>query len=214
MATPVIWKGVAVAMQSAIGTAVVITSVTKANPAVVATAGAVPVVGNYVLMSVQGMSQIDGRIFRVIASGAGVFSLEGEDSTLYDTFTTGTFQLVTYGVSITSATTVTSGGGTPNFVPTTTIHANYPSSIPSLPAASDFAMDHIWDPTDAGQAAMRAAFSAQGTRAFKFTFGTGGRIMVFNGYVSATGLPAGTAQGLVTTPTAITLTQVPTYYAA
>lgn len=213
MATAKIWKGVAVAMQSAIGTAQVITSITKASPAVLASSGTLPTAGQYVLVSAQGMSQVDARVFRVIAPGAGVFTLEGEDSTLYDTFTSGTFQILTFGTSITTATTIQSAGGTFPFIDTTTIHASAKTQIPGLSDAASFTMENIWDVSDAGLLAMKAAGDSQGQRAFKFTFGLLGNIMVFTGYVGATLLPGGQAQGLVTTPSVITLFGRATYYA-
>ena len=75
-------------------------------------------------------------------------------------------------------------------------------------------MDHLWDVTDAGLKAMKVASDAQAMRAFKFTFGTGGQVMVFLGYVGANLLPGGQAQDKVTTPSAITMFGSPTYYAS
>ncbi len=214
MATPKVWKNVAVAMQSVLGAAVTISAVSKASPGVVSTTTP-PVLGSYVLISAQGMSQIDGRVFRVGTVVSGVsFVLEGEDTTLYDSFTSGSFQLITYGTSITSATSISSSGGDFSFIDTTTIHSNVRTQIPGLPNPASYSIDNIWDVSDAGQIAMKQAGDAQGQRAFKFTFGTGGNIMVFNGYVGATLLPAGQAQGLVTTPSVITLFGRPTYYAS
>ena len=86
--------------------------------------------------------------------------------------------------------------------------------MPGLPNPSSFSFDNIWDVSDAGLKAMKAAGDAQAKRAFKFTFGTGGQIMVFTGYVGATLLPAGQAQGLVTTQSVITMNGSPTYYAS
>lgn len=214
MATPRKWSNVAVAMQSAIGAAAVITSVSNASPGVVTTAAAVPANGAYVLINAQGMTQIDGRVFRVSASGAGVFSLEGEDTTLYDAFTSGTFQVLTLGTSITTATTVNAAGGDFPFIDTTTIHASVKTQMPGLPNASSFDFENIWDVSDAGLLAMKAAADVQGQRAFKFTFGQAGQIMVFNGFVGATLLPGGQAQQLVTTKAVITMFGRPTYYAS
>ncbi len=194
MATAVIWKNVAVAMQSAIAAGIAITGITKASPAVVSTGGTLPSNGSLVLINAQGMTQVDGRIFRVSASGSGTFTLEGEDSTLYDTFTSGTFQVLTLGTSITTATSVTSGGGDFPFIDTTTIHASQRSQIPGLANASTFTFDNIWDPADPGLAAIKAAADATAQRAFKFTFGPGGRVMLFSGYVGGTLLPGGQAQ--------------------
>lgn len=214
MATARKWSNVAVAMQSVLGTPVTITGVTKANPGVVSTGGSLPANGTFVLISAQGMFQVDGRVFRVSASGAGTFTLEGEDTTLFDTFTSGTFALITYGTSITSATGIQSAGGDFAFIDTTTIHGNVQTQIPGLATAATFTLDNIWDVSDAAQIAMKVATDNQAQRAFRFTFGTGGQIMVFNGYVGATLLPGGTAQQLVTSKAAITMFGRPTYFAA
>lgn len=217
MATARKWSSVGVAMQSVIGAAIPITSVSKATQGLVTTAGLVPAVGAYVLLSAQGMYQIDGRVFRVAASPAPTattFSLEGEDTTLYDTFTSGSYALLTLGTSITSATSINASGGDFDFIDTTTIHGNVKTQIPGLPSAASFDFDNIWDVSDAGLLAMKVAADNQATRAFKFTFGSGGQIMVFNGYVGATLLPGGTAQQLITTKSVITMFGRPTYYAS
>jgi hypothetical protein len=59
---------------------------------------------------------------------------------------------------------------------------------------------------------MKNASDSQAKRAFKFTFGTSGKIIAFAGYVGANLLPGGSAQQLVTTPTVITMDGTPTYY--
>jgi hypothetical protein len=64
------------------------------------------------------------------------------------------------------------------------------------------------------KAAMKAASDAQAKRAFKFTFGTGGKIMAFLGYVGFAGAPAGSAQDKITTQAVITCEGTPTYYSA
>lgn len=214
MATPRKWSGVAVAMQSAIAAGIVITGISNANPAVVTFTGSAPANGSVVLIKAFGMSQVDGRMFRVAASGSGTFALEGEDSTLYDTFTSGGFQVITLGVSITTATTVAAAGGTFPFIDTTTIHASVKSQIPGLPDAASYTMENIWDVSDAGLIAMKSASQLQAERGFKFTFGTGGLVMLFYGFVGATLLPGGQAQQLVTTPSVITMNGLPTYYAS
>lgn len=210
------WSNVAVAMQSALATAVTITGITKASPGVVTYTGTDPSNGDYVFLSVSGMHQLNDRVVRVAnVNGAGnTFELEGVDTSLFDTFSSGTAEVITFGTSITSATTVSSSGGGFDFLDTTTIHDNARSQVPGLPAAATFSMDHIWDTANAGQIAMKTASDAQAKRAFKFTFGTGGQIMVFAGYVGFDGRPGGSAQQIVTTTSAITMQGTPTYYAS
>lgn len=213
MATARKWSNVAVAMQSALGSAVTITGISKASEGVV-TATNTFSNGDYVVLSVQGMRQVDDRVFRVKSVSGSSFVLEGEDTTAFDTFSSGTCQKITFGTSITTATNISSSGGDFDFIDTTTIHQAARTQMPGLPSAASFNFDNIWDVSDAGLKAMKSASDAQAKRAFMFTFGSGGQIMVFNGYVGASLLPGGSAQQLVTTQTTITLNGTPTYYAS
>lgn len=214
MATVKKWSNVAIAMQSALGAAKTITGITVGATATVTSNAHGLSNGAYVLLTVQGMRQVDGRIFRVSSSTANNFVLEGEDTTAFDTFTSGSCQEITFGTSITTATSVSGSGGDFGFIDTTTIHDNAKTQIPELPNAASYSMDNIWDISDAGLRAMKQASDAQAKRCFKFTFGSGGQIMLFNGYVGASLLPGGQAQGMVTTGTVITMHGSPTYYAS
>jgi hypothetical protein len=214
MATVTKWSNVAVAMQSALAAADTISSIIKASPGVVTATAHGLNNGDYVYLSVLGMHQVNDRVFRVANKTTDTFELEGENTTNYDTFTSGTAEAITFGTSITTATTVSSDGGNFEFIDTTTIHGNARSQIPGLPNATTYTMDHLWDPSDAGQAAMKSASDAQARRAFKFTFGSGGKIMVFAGYVGFNGAPGGSAQDKVVTPSVITSNGSPTFYAS
>jgi hypothetical protein len=138
----------------------------------------------------------------------------GIDTTSFSTFTSGYAYKLTFGTSVTTATSMNASGGNFAMIDTTTIHGNQKSQVPGLPDALSMTFDNLWDPTDAGQAAMKAASDAQAKRAFKFTFGTGGKIMVFSGYVGFAGAPAGSAQDKITTQAVITCEGTPTYYSA
>ena len=210
------WSNVQVSMQSAIGSAVTINSISKAATGVVGYTGTDPSNGDFVLLTVSGMRQLNDRVARVAnVNGAGnTFELEGIDTTLFDTFVSGTFEVITFGTSITTATSISSSGGDFDFIDTTTIHDNTRTQMPGLPNATSFTFDNIWDISDTGLLAMKTASDAQAKRAFNFQFGVGGQIMVFAGYVGASLLPGGSAQQLVTTSAAITMNGTPSYYAS
>lgn len=216
MATARKWSNVAIAMQSALATAVTVTAITKASPGVVSYTGTDPSNGDYVLMTINGMHQVNGRVFRVAnVNGAGnTFELEGENTSAFDTFTSGTAEVITFGTSITTATTVNGSGGDFDFIDTTTIHTNARTQIPGLANAASYTFENLWDVSDAGLVAMKSASDGQAQRCFKFTFGVGGQIMVFAGYPAAALLPGGQAQDKVTTQTAITMFGSPTYYSS
>lgn len=208
------WSNVAIAMQSAIATAKTITAIAIGATATVSATAHGYANGDYVLITAQGMRQVDGRVFRVSATATDSFVLEGEDTSAYDAFTAGSAQKITFGTSINTATSVIGSGGDFDFIDTTTIHANARSQMPGLPNAATYTFENIWDVADAGLKAMKTASDAQAQRCFKFTFGSGGQIMVFNGYPAAALLPGGQAQDKVTTSTSITMSGNPTYYAS
>ncbi len=213
MATARKWSNIAVAMQSALGSDITITAITKASEGVCSATNSLSN-GDFVVLTILGMWQLNDRVARVKSTSGSAFTLEGVDTTLFDTFTSGTANKITFGTSITTATSVSSSGGDFDFIDTTTIHGNAKSQIPGLPNPATFSFDNSWDVSDSGLLAMKVAAEAQAKRSFKFTFGTGGQIATFNGYCGATLLPGGSAQGLVTTSTVITMNGTPTYYAS
>jgi len=118
------WSNVGVALQSSLATAITITGITKANPGVVTYTGTDPTNGDYVKMDTLGMFQVDDKVYRVANenAGANTFELEGEDTTLYDTFVSGTGQVITFGTTINTLTGLTANGGNFDFLDITTIH--------------------------------------------------------------------------------------------
>lgn len=209
------WSGVSVSMQSALATALVISGITKADPGVVSYTGTDPSDGDFMYLDINGMYQLDERVIRVdnVVGGSDTFELEGEDTTLYETFSSGTGQVITFGTSLTSMTNINVSGGDYDFVDVTTIHDLIKKQEPGLPNPITFSFDNIWDISDAGQVAMIAASKNQQKRAFKFTF-QDGTIMVFTGYVGYTGMPTGAALDTVKSPAVITMFGTPTFYAS
>lgn len=207
------WSNVAVAVQSALAAAKTLTAITKASEGVCSSTAHGYSNGDYVLLSVQGMYQLDGLVARVKSVAADAFTLEGIDTTLFDTFTSGTAEKITFGTTISSATSINASGGDFEFIDTTTIHDNVKKQIPGLPSPGTFTMDLFWDVSDAGFVALKAASDNQAERAVLFTFANGQKV-VFNGYIGASGLPTGSAQDLVKTNVVITMFGKPTVYAS
>jgi len=219
MATVRKWSGVAVAMQSALGANKTISAIAVGATATV-TATHDFSAGDYVVFNVLGMSQLNGKVYRVLSVSTTVsFVIEGTgsaslDTTGYSAFTSGTCNKITFGTSITTATSMSASGGDFDFIDTTTIHDLVKSQTPGTANPLSYSFDNLWDASDAGQIAMKAASDLQAQRAFKFTFGTGGPIMVFNGYIGFTGAPTGSAQDKVVSPAVVTAFGTPTYYAS
>jgi hypothetical protein len=213
MATIRKWSNVIMSMQSALAAADTITGITKANPAVVTSTAHGMSNGAYVFLQVQGMHQLNDRVVRIANVAANTFELEGIDSTSFDTFSSGSAQEITWGTSISTCKSISSNDPGADMLDATTVHDNTKVEIPGLQGAMTYNMEHLWDPADAGQIAMKAASDAQAKRAFKMQFGSGGAITVFAGYVSFSGQPGGNAQDIVTTGGTIT-GRAPTHYSS
>jgi Phage tail tube protein, TTP len=211
MSTVNLWKSVGVSFQSALGSPATITAITKANPGVASCVNSFSA-GDYVLLSIQGMRQLDNRVVRVLSPSGSAFSIEGIDTTLFDTFSSGTATKITFGNTVDTATSMAASGGDFAFIDVTTIHQNAKSQVPGLANALTYTFDNLWDPSDAGQVAMKSASDAGAQRAFMIQFSTGARV-VFNGYVGFVGAPTGSAQDKVVAPAAITVFGTVTTYA-
>lgn len=211
MTTITKWSGVAIAIQSALAAADTITAVTKASPGVVSSTAHGMADGAYAKLTVSGMHQIDGRVARVDNQAANTWELEGIDTTLFDTFSSGTSEEITFGTSLVTATTVNASGGDFDFIDVTTIHDNVKKQIPGVANPIKFDFENIWDTADAGLVALKSASDSSAQRCFKFTFNNG-KIMVFTGYVGCTLLPTGGAQDVAKTAVTITMFGKPTFY--
>lgn len=207
------WSGVAVSFQSALAASVAITGISKASPAVVSHGGADPSDGDYVLLKVEGMNEVNSRVFRVANAASGTFELEGVDSTLFETFTSGTFEVVTFGNSLNTITGVSPSGGEATFADTSTIHDTVEKQQPVSSTAIQYGMTSKFDPSNAGLNALKAASDSFAQRAFMFTWKDGSK-MLFNGYVSFPNIASGQTRGLVDTQISITADGTPTLYAS
>lgn len=216
MANVSLWSNVAIAVQSSLAAALPISGITKADPGVVTYTGTDPSNGDYLyLSSIQGMSQVDERIFRAAnVNGAGnTVELEDEDTTNYDTFSSGNAQVITFGTTLAIVTDVQVSGGEFDQIDVTTIHDNVRKQIPGAASPIVFSGSCIWDVADAGFAALKAASDVKAKRAIRITFANGQKV-VFTGYIGFTGLPTGQAQDKVVTPFQITMFGRPTTYAS
>lgn len=208
------WSNVAVSVQSAIASTVNLSAITKASPGVVTTGSAHGYSnGDYVLMTVAGMYQLNYRVFRISAASGSTFTLEGEDTTNYSTYVSGTCQKITFGTSLATLTNINASGGDFSFIDTTTIHDSIKTQVPGLPNPSTYSFESFWDPSDAGLIALKSASDAQAQRATLFSFANSQKF-VFNGYVGCSLSPTGSAQDLIKTNVVFTALGGPKSYAS
>lgn len=202
-----VWSKVAVAMQTALATAITVGAggVTKADPGVVTYTGTDPSNGDYVLCtSAVGMTQLNNRVFRVanVNAGANTFELEDEDTTLYDTMVSASFQVITFGASFSTMLDISVSGGEAASIPSTTIHDDIDQEEVGNFSPIVIGSNLKWDPSDAAQVECRKVSNVKGSRAFKMTFASGKKWLPY-GAVAFIHAPTGSAQQVVQTPLSI-----------
>ena len=203
-------SGLKLFMESAIATAKTISGITKAAPGVVSSTTHGFVNNDIVLLEVQGMVELNGRLFKVVNVAADSFQLAGVDgttgidTTLYNTFSSGTAKKVTLGTSITGVQEFTFSGGDIKTVDTTTVNDLVDTQIVVGAAAQAADLTMQWDPASAAQQAMIAAFQTRANKGFKVMWPDGAFVLWY-GTVGYTGAPGGGKQGVTTSPAKITM---------
>jgi hypothetical protein len=108
-------------VQSTADTAKTITGITKAPQAVVSAASHGLTAGDYVLLSVEGMDEVNDMVARVANTTTGTFELEGVNSTNFGTFANGTFREISAWMTVGQATAVDYGQGSAEEIDTTVL---------------------------------------------------------------------------------------------
>ena len=214
MATINVWSKVAVAVQTVLAAPKTITAITKASPAVATSTAHGFTAGDIVLLKISGMQQLDYRVVRVLAAPtADTFSLEGVDSTTYDTFTSGTAEEVTFGASASTFQDVNVSGGEASSIAIATIHTDQDYEIPGNRSPIVISMGSLWDPADPALLALKGFDDIKTPGCVLFTFATGAKVM-FSAYASASLSPGGSSGQAVTTPVSLRLRGRLTAYTA
>jgi len=209
-------SGLAMAMQSALGAAKTLTAISIAAPGIFTGTHDFSA-GDYVLLEVEGMKEVNNRVFQVLSVSTTVsFQLEAIDgsgalSTVgFTAFTSGTAKKITFGTAISGVADFTPSGGDPKMIDATTVHDVVEVQKVVGATARQYGLTFQWDPANAGQAAMLDAFTTDTPKAFKITY-PNGRWVAFYGSVGFSGMVGGASQGITTTPASVALLGAPTY---
>lgn len=210
------WKNVGIDVQTALSAAQTVTAISKAATGVITYSGTDPANGDYIVLTSNGMHQVNDRIFRLanVNAGSNTAELEGEATTDYDTFTSGSFEIVTFGASFASTQNINASGGELQFDDITTVHDNVRKEAPTLANGMTMDMENFFDVSDPGWIECNKAYKAQGAaskRAIRLRFGSTHK-MVFLAYPGAAGVPTGQAQGAVKTNVSLKGQGIPTLY--
>lgn len=203
-------SGLKLYMESAIGSAVTITAITKAAPGVFSATGHTFANGDFVLLEIQGMQELNGQLMKVVNviattsfQVAGIDGVAGLDTLLYSTFSSGTAKKVTLGTSINGVQDFNFNGGEIKTADSTTVSDTSDKQVVvgATAQAADLVMQ--WDPTSSAQQAMRAAYTTLANKGFKVVW-PDGVWAAWYGTVGYTGAPGGGKQGITTSSAKIT----------
>lgn len=206
------WSNVTIDIQTALGAPQVISSISKANPGLVTYVGTDPANNDILTADIAGMTELHKRAFAVQNENTGSNTFDvGEDTTGYHTFVGGTFTPVTMGASMTNVQDVTASGGDPEFADITTVHDQIRRRVPTVVSPFSIQFGCIFDPDDAAMIELAKASRTITTRVVKIIFADGS-FMVGNAYISAAGVPTGSAQDVVKTNVSMEFQGLPTVY--
>lgn len=201
--------GTRIFLQSAISAVQAISAISKAPPPVLTYVGADTWANaDYIaLSSMFGMTDLEDALCRVanVVAGSNTLELEDQNSTAYGTFVSGNAQKVTMATEIACASGFSISGGEQQFAEYSFLWDKITRKFPTVKSGSVITIPAIWDPTDAGSAAVLAAADATQKTGFKVVFPDGVE-MLFFGYVGASGLPkANNSNEVMTTEISITI---------
>lgn len=179
-------NGITWAIQTAIGSALTVSAITNANPAV-ATSTAHGLSNGDIVVVASGWSKLDGRVVRVAGVTTNTFQLEGYDTsstTLYPAGTgTGSVKKVNTFTQITQVLEATTSGGDMQFTTYSFMENDFETQLPTQSSPMTLQLTIADDPALAGYIAIKAASEARDIRALKGTF-PNGSILLYNGYSS------------------------------
>lgn len=198
MSTLRYWNNQTLKMQSAIGAVQTIDAISQASPGVITknSGATLPSNGDYVLLSVAGTRQVNNRVFKVAGASGSTFNI-GVDTSAFDDFTSGTYQVITFGHTFDSIRDPNFTGGDPVFEDITSVENS--EDVQDIISASPqgFSCTHNWDPDFAPLIAANLAFTLRSPRAFLLSDADGAEFL-FYGTLSATLAPTTSGKKKVT----------------
>lgn len=206
-------------MQSVIAAAKTLTGMTNAAPGVFTSSAHGYANGDIVLLEVPGVPEINNGLFKVVNVATNTFNIAdvdgatGMDTTSFGVFSSGTAKKLTLGTGISGVSDFSPSGGEIKTTPATTVHDNIDIDVVSGATALSYGLTMQWDPANAAQQAMIAAFRTRANRGFKILWPDGAYVL-FYGTVGYTGAPGGGNQAVTTSPAKVVMAGPVTNYAA
>lgn len=177
---------------SAYGSAITVTALTNANPAV-ATATAHGLSNGDIIEVTSGWAKLNNRVVRVTGVTANTFNLEGIDTSSTAAYPasggTGSVRKVTTFVQLAQIMGTQTTGGEQQFATYQFLEDDEESQIPTNKSARGLSLTIADDPTLPGYIEAAKANEDRNLRAVRFNIPGGSKIL-YNGYVSVNETPS------------------------
>ena len=208
--------GTTIHLGTTFGTPVAITGISNAATAVATAAGHGFVDGDIIVLK-SGWQRINERVFRVAASAAGTFELEGLDTSDTSAFPVGTSggtaMKVTAFTQVSQIIGISTSGGEQQFATVSPLESDFEIQIPTMYSAQSISMEIGDDPSLAGYQALKKAADARAIRPLLMQNKNGSKIYYY-GYVSLNETPTKNKGQVDTVNSSFSLLSRPTRYAA
>ncbi len=190
------WQGSSVAVSTGFAaespSAISVSAISKANPAVVSATGHGLLDGEVVRVTgATGMTELNGGVYIVEAINANSFSLLGTDSTGYGTYVSGAVVDVATMSTYCQLTGYNQQGGSSPEIPTTTICSTAAEYVLGLPDYGTTQLDYLFSLNDTVQQAIKAADLSKDVIAVRVVLPEDGGRMVQLGFVQQTSVQGG-----------------------
>ncbi|HWO99201.1 MAG TPA: phage tail tube protein [Methylococcus sp.] len=210
MATDIRGQGTKFRISTAEGSPIVITGISKANPAVVTANNTLAAQDIIYTGEVVGMTEVNGRAF-VVASPTGTsFQLKGIDSTGYNTYVSGGTAKKQTMTDVGNVKSFDGFDGEADEIDVTDFDSVAKEFGLGLQDFGSISMEIGLDSSNAGQSAMLAAKNAGSAKVFTITL-RNGLVAAFVGFVksfSVSAAPNNTVRGRAS----IRITGLPTFF--
>ena len=208
--------GTTIHLGTTFGTPVAITGISNAATAVATASGHGFANGDIIVLK-SGWQRANERVFRVAASAAGTFELEGLDTSDTSAFpvgtSSGTAMKVTAFTQVSQIIGISTSGGEQQFATVSPLESDFEIQIPTMYSAQSISMEIGDDPSLAGYQALKKAADARAIRPLLMQNKNGSKIYYY-GYVSLNETPTKNKGQVDTVNSSFSLLSRPTRYAA
>lgn len=209
-------NGALVHIASGTGSAITVTALTNANPAVATATAHGLSNGDYVIVT-SGWSRLTDRVVRVANVTANTFELEGIDTSDTDIYPagngTGSVKEVTAWTQLSQILSSSSSGGEQQFLDYQFLEADAAKRIPTFKSPAGLTFTVADDPTLAGYIAAKNANDDRVERALRVTLPNSAKLL-YLAYISLAPSPSLTVNEVMSVEITASLLNDPVRYAS